>query len=260
MSRTKPLTTVLVPLVSIASIVSVVCIGAFVAPDAAAYVIGSDSVFDRFAEKQAQDKPESGALVGRVTFDDPAGPTTAPIRAEVRFPGSCRFLLETADGTAQVSHADGALQVDEAIPPALAAVAALGCPFATLRGVPAQQASRQVKRLVEKLGVDLKTVSLSHLDRRAAWVVGARPTQLDRPQVWFDKSRNRVMRVIAQFDGRTWDVRFTQPASIATAHRLPRVIEVHEQGERRLAMRLMTSEGGAAEGEGGDPLQEEEEQ
>lgn len=240
------------------ALASIIGFGAFVTPDAAAYVIGSDSVFDRFAEKQAQDKPEAGALVGNVTFHDPAGPTTEPVRVDVRFPGSCRFDLQTPDDPAQVSHADGALHVDESIPPALAAVAALGCPFATFRGVPAQQASRQVKRLVEKLGVDLSTVSLSHLDRRAAWVVGARTRQLDRPQVWFDKATNRVMRVIADYDGRTWDVRFTRPASIATAHRLPRVIEVHEQGERRLAMRLMTAEGGAADDEGGEPLEDEE--
>lgn len=236
-----------------------VALVALVATDVAAFVIGSDAVFDRFVEKQAQDQPVDGELVGRVTVDDPAGPVLSSVRADVRFPGFCAFTVETPEGPARVTLSDGGLTVDEAVPSPLAAVAALGCPFATFKGIPASQAEKQVKRLVEKLGVDPATVSLSHLDRRAAWVVGARPRQLDRPQLWFDKTSNRVLRVIARYDGRLWDVRFTRPSSIATAHRLARLVEVYEQGERRLAMRLMTAEGGAVEGESEETIEEEEE-
>lgn len=230
------------------------------ASQTAAYIIGAESVFERFANRQATDKPSSGAVVGQIAFEEPSGPEATEVRADVRFPGDCRFSIERADGTATVEHAGGSLTLEGEVPHALAAVAALGCPFATFKGVPANRATARIRQLVENIGADLSTVSLSHLDRRAAWVVGARPRDLDRPQVWFDKESNRVLRVIGRYDGRLWDVRFSQTSSLATAHRLPRQIEVYRDGTRRLAMRLMSTEVGGAEGEGGEEYREEEDE
>lgn len=224
----------------------------------AAYVIGAEAVFKRFGDKQAADAPVSGAVIGQATISGP-NPAPQPILIQVNSPGDCELVLDPEGADLRGANVKGGLKVDAELPNSLAAFAALGCPFTAFRGIKnSANAQQRIRRLAEDLGVNLKRVSLSHLDRRAAWVVGARSGDLEAPQLWFDKQNNRVIRVIARYDGLLWDLRFKQPASLATAHRAPRVVEVYRKQERHLRMQLMSAEGGGEHGDQGELYQDEE--
>lgn len=219
---------------------------------AEAYVIGSRAVFRRFAEKQALDRASSGALVGRAELFDAGKGREVPIRFELSLPGVCRAQLDLPEGTASATLDKGKLQQDKA-PAAVTALVQLGCPLTLLKNVPAGEAEGALTRLAGSLGIDLSTVSLSRLGKRAAYVVGAKPREGDRPQVWFDKETYRPLRVVARVNGQMWDVRFEDPISPATGRRAPRGIEVWQRGEKLLAVRLMSAsveqDGGNAGGE-----------
>jgi len=241
-----------------------VCAVALLAPTLAdAYLLNSRAVFRRFAERQALDHAKPGTLVGRALVQEPVPngrEKDVPVKVDVAFPAACTARLELPDGVSQVSVAKGKLSSEGAEFPALQAYAALGCPLATLKNMPASDAEVTLVRVAGTLGVDQATVTLSRLGRRAAWVVGAKPQELQKPQLWFDKETSRPIRVIAKWGGQTWDIRFDDPAAIATGGRHPRVVEVWLGAQRQLAMRLMAGELGAAraadseledEGEGG---------
>lgn len=240
---------------------AVLALAVLLAADAAAYVPGARSIFRRFSERQAGDQVKSGDLVGRaVAPDGSGGARVASVRASVTFPGACRIRLEHADASEQAAFDPKAGLTTEGTPPAaLTALAELGCPLATLKGVPASEAEARVAKVAQELGIDTKVVSLSLLGTRPAYVVGAKPRDLSRPQLWIDKETHRLIRVVGRHGGAMWDVRFQNPASVATAHRLARVVEVYRGPERQLGMRLMSAEGGAAAGEGGEPVIEDAE-
>lgn len=217
----------------------VVALVAALATAAQAYVIGSRAVFKRFAEKQALDRVPSGELVGRAELFESGKARDVPMKLDLQLPTTCKAQLELPEGTASAILEKGRLQQDKA-PPAFAALVQLACPLTLLRNVPASDAETALVRLSGTLGVDMSTVSLSRLGKRTAYVVGAKPRELDRPQVWFDKETTRPMRVIARQNGQLWDVRFEDGASVATGRRAPRTLEVWLKGEKQLALRLMT--------------------
>jgi len=216
---------------------------------AGAYVIGAPSVFRRFAEKQAFDPPAPVTLVGRAFLADPGAggtETEVPIRMDLAGPSGCRAQLELPGGTATASMEKGKFAGGSN--PALDAAVALGCPLASLRGQPAVDVEARLAKTAAGMGIDATLVSLSRLGRRPAWIVGARPQDPERPQLWFDKESSRPVRVVGKVAGRLWDVRFLDPASLATRGTHPRIVEVWQGRDRLLAIHLMTTgaEGAAA--------------
>lgn len=231
------------------------------AGEAGAYIIGAKSVFRRFAEKQALDRATSGTLAGRATvaIGTAEGEREAPVRVETTLPSQCELTLELPDGNVGGAFRGGKVTTSGPAPAGVAAYLALGCPLATLKRVPATDAENGLAKYAEALGVDLATVSLSRLGRRPAYVVGARPQERDRPQIWFDKETTRPIRVIADYAGESWDVRFEDSASPATGKRHPRVVEVYRGGRRALALRLMAADEGASAAVAGDDAEDEAE-
>jgi hypothetical protein len=194
------------------------------------------------------------SLVGRaVVTEAGAGgrEQEAPVQVELQAGASCRMQVELPGGVATSALDKGRLVAGTN--PALDAAVALSCPLAALRGVSAADAEVRVAKIAAALGVDSATVSLSRLGRHPAWVVGARPQEPDRPQLWFDKESNRPVRVVAKVGGKVWDVRLLDPASLATHQAHPRLVEVWQNRERLLSLRLMTPGAeGVAPVQGGD--------
>lgn len=244
-------------LVSVLVLAGVLCASGV----AEAYLLNSRAVFRRFAERQALDHAKPGSLVGRALVQEPVPngrEKDVPVKVEVAFPAQCTARLEFPDGVSQVSVARGKLTSEGTEFPALQAYAALGCPLATLKNMVAADAEVTLVKVAGTLGVDQGTVTLSRLGRRAAWVVGAKPQELSKPQLWFDKETSRPIRVIAKWAGQTWDIRFDDPAAIATGGRHPRVVEVWQGTQRQLSMRLMAGELGAARSSDEDEEDESE--
>jgi hypothetical protein len=212
-------------------------------PSARAYVIDARSVFRRFGEREALDRVTSGALTGRALLAGPGGAKDreVPVRLELTFPGACKGDLELPEGHATAALAGGKLATEGIAVPALAAFAALGCPLLALRNVAASDAEVALVRFASALGIDLSTVSLSRLEKKTAFVVGAKPREAGKPQIWFDKVTSRPLRVMARQGGQLWDIRFEDPASLATNRRAPRVAEVYRGGELQLSMHLMSA-------------------
>lgn len=210
------------------------------AAQAHAYVIPARSVFQRFAASQANDKSGTTRLTGRAVVDDGGELQRVRAAVEVRFPGECDISLEM-ERPVSVTLAKGRLAAPAPAVPALDALAALGCPLSTLKTVPAQTAEKSVAAIAKSLGVDTKVVSMQQLHGRTAWVVGARPLDVSSPQIWFDKRTNRPVRVIARHADATWDVRYSDVRSVATARKQPRVTEVWQGDRLRLSLRLMTA-------------------
>lgn len=208
---------------------------------ALAYVIPADSVFARFAAKQALEKIDGAPLAGRARLQVDGEEKRGQTRVLVDAPGHCELSLELPDTMAKATLAKGHVTTDGDDVPALEALAALGCPLTTLKATPAQDAETRLRRMAGALGVNTKVVSLRQLDGRPAWVVGAKPLDEKSPQLWFDKASNRPVRVIAVHDGATWDVRFAGLRSLATGRRHPRVAEVWQGGKQVLSLRLMTA-------------------
>lgn len=86
-------------------------------------------------------------------------------------------------------------------------------------------------RFVERLGINAEVVSLSRLDRRVVYVIGAKPWETNKPQLWIDKSLRVPVRLI-QVDGRgtVIDTRYLGFGSPVTSEWFPRVIERYENG------------------------------
>src|SRR5690606_10704952 len=162
-------------------------------------------VFKRYAAAQALDKTVSRPLVGRAVVEDGGQQRHVQAQVQLKFPGECALTLELPERPATARTAGGRVTTEGANVPALEALAALGCPLATLKTVPAQQAEATLARMAKSLGVNTRVVSLRRINGRTAWVIGARALDESSPQMWFDKQTQRPVRVIASHGGATWD-------------------------------------------------------
>lgn len=195
--------------------------------------------FRRLGETQATDKGGATTLVGTAVF--PAAATEATVALDLGTPG-CRYRLTGPAGESSASWSGGKLTETGPQMPELAALATLSCPWLAIRGLPAADGEAQAGRILTSLGLNASTVALSRFDRKAAVVVGAKPGERDKSQLWIDKETGRVLRVAARVSGQLWEARLIDGGSLATGRRAPRAIEVWRSGEKKLVVRLMTQQ------------------
>lgn len=93
-------------------------------------------------------------------------------------------------------------------------------------------AGRRAARLLERLGVDTSVVSLSRQDGRIAYVIGAKPWEKDKPQLWLDKQYEVPIRILERdASGKLRETRFLGFGLPVGQDRFPERIEVRENGE-----------------------------
>ncbi len=63
------------------------------------------------------------------------------------------------------------------------------------------------RALLDRLGVDASVVHLDRFDGEPAFIIGAAPGQLDRPQLWVDKRRRVPVRWLVPVNGEMEEVR-----------------------------------------------------
>ena len=81
--------------------------------------------------------------------------------------------------------------------------------------------------------IEPEVVSLARLSRRIAYVIGAKPWETERPQLWVDKELDVPLRLIIR-DRRTGnlrDIRLLEYNSAVAGGFFPRRIEHYENGE-----------------------------
>lgn len=89
------------------------------------------------------------------------------------------------------------------------------------------------RALLDAYGIDPDTVSLSRLDRTIAYVIGAKPWEPEKPQLWIDKSYRVPVRLI-DVDAKTGEVtdtRYIGYGAAQTGEWWPRKIEVYRGGQ-----------------------------
>jgi hypothetical protein len=164
------------------------------------------------------------------------------VRVDLTLPGACKAQLESAEGRASLSYAAGKLTNQGTVPTAMEAAFALACPIIALKNAPSSEAEAMLERLLSSWGIDLGTSSLGLLDGHPSFVIGAKPRELSKPQVWVNKATDRVVRVIGTYGGKQWDIRFEDPVSIGTNRLAPRVTRIWQNRSLELTLQLMALE------------------
>lgn len=82
-------------------------------------------------------------------------------------------------------------------------------------------------------GIDAEIVSLARLEERVVYVIGAKPWESEKPQLWIDKEYSVPTRLITidKSTGVTSDLRLLEYGSASTGEWYPRRIELWRAGK-----------------------------
>jgi hypothetical protein len=210
-------------------------LGVCLAAPAFAYVLPLRAILDQLHQARESVSASDQVVEGTVTLYGEGGrrKLLAATRS-VLSDGRCRLeivdALDEAIAGAFVVWDGGALRgTDHPTLSPLRALEALACPLSATGGA----APRAFSAQLDRLGVDKRYTGLSRLEGRPAYVIGGRPWETDRPQVWLDKETWVPVRAIARVDGRLADVRMTGYTDPASGEWHPRLIQVYVDGERK---------------------------
>ena len=93
----------------------------------------------------------------------------------------------------------------------------------------------ELVNLCQHLGIDMSVNSLARLGTRVAYVLGAKPGDKDRPQIWIDKEWFEPIRVIYKdtYHGKSgfWDLQWREWNSREGGDSVPHIIERHFDGQ-----------------------------
>ncbi|RMG10753.1 MAG: hypothetical protein D6729_19055 [Deltaproteobacteria bacterium] len=213
--------------------VAAVLLALLLAAPARAYVLPTRALLELFEAPRGRGSTTTRHVEGTLTLFAPDGDRTSfPAVHDLELNGRCR--LEIISGPFEGAHAvyaRGRIVRPEASDLAdLALLEALACPLVALR----DGAAAAVDRLLRTHGVDLEYTGLSRLNRRPAYLIGARPWEHDRPQLWLDKEQLQPVKWVAEVDGRLGEVRLLGYSDPATGSLHPRTLELWLDGRLRL--------------------------
>lgn len=91
--------------------------------------------------------------------------------------------------------------------------------------------AKRALAFLKKLGIDPEQVSMGRFDGRTAYVIGAKPWEANKPQLWLDKDLRVPLRLV-YLDGATVrERRLTGYGTEVVDQFLPRVIETLDNGK-----------------------------
>jgi len=205
-----------------------------------AYVPGGRTVVRKFAERVSTDKLTVVPLSGSATTE--GGTQQSSARLDLNA-GGCKASIGSGSAKTTTFVDKAGKVVTEGNPsPALEAFVTLVCPLLAIRNVSAVDADAALTKYMEGHGISTGTVTLTRLDKRAAYVLGAKARDVSKPQLWIDKDNNRPIRVVAKIANQLWDVRMEDPVSIATNRLAPRAVELWQGASKQLSLRWMIAE------------------
>lgn len=106
------------------------------------------------------------------------------------------------------------------------------------RGKDVEARSARVRSLLQKAGIDLNIVALGIYGedvREAAYIVGAKPSETDKPQLWVDRVSFQPVRIITfqteQGEKVRYETRMTGYGSATGGNWFPEVVENYRDGK-----------------------------
>lgn len=91
---------------------------------------------------------------------------------------------------------------------------------------------QDAEKLLRAWDIDTKTVSLGRFEKRIAYVIGAKPWETDKPQLWVDKELMAPLRLMGKdAKGRRIEIRTLGYESAQTNEWYPQRVELLEDGK-----------------------------
>lgn len=207
----------------------VVAITMVIASTAYAYILPADAILGSVAKRRAKIALKSLIVEGTIERGENSGAAVWSLLV----PGKAYRVETKLDDKTIVSQTMGAKRWTYALgeKPDRPAIVKDDL-VTTFLGVAEPDPGGKVGvRFAERLGIDTEVVSLSRLDGRVAYIIGAKPWEATKPQLWIDKSMRVPVRLIRQVEGGTVrDTRFLGFGSPVTGEWFPRHVEVWENG------------------------------
>ena len=203
---------------------------------ALAYVLPTPALLDFLGQRKDGLHAATLKVDGSLTLlDADGGRRVVPASHLVRFDQQCRLELEVSDDDA-LAGVYTAYDRGKLTPPTDASVADLGtleqlaCPLVSAR----THATAEVGRLLRTLHVDTGETTLARQDGRPAYVIGAKPWETDRPQLWLDHKTFLPVRIVAKIGGHVAEVRLLKYDDPATGEWHPGKLQLYLDGTLRL--------------------------
>jgi hypothetical protein len=174
----------------------------FAASTADAYRPPTKFLLVKAMEKQfARDTKTMKVEAETQSFDISGVPRGAPVPEKwlVQAPATMRREVEDPAGTRVEIRVDdkltirgpsGADKSSKAVPDPFFDAVAAGAPLDDDR------AADRLMKDAKAYGVNTEVVSLARFDGRVAWLIGSKPWERDKPQLWLDKDTYLVVRVV----------------------------------------------------------------
>ncbi len=203
------------------------------ATEAAAYVLPSSALLELLEKRRGSGSTRTRRVEGTLTLFAPDGDRqVAPAVHDVELNGRCRMEIVAGQWEGAFSAWDGGRirEPETTELEDLARLVALACPFVAVR----EDAARQIRAALQSHGVDLHYTGLSRLNGEPAYLIGARPWEADRPQLWLDKDSLQPVKFVGKALGRLAEVRMLGYADPATGSLHPHTMELWLDGRIRL--------------------------
>ncbi|MBI5508855.1 MAG: hypothetical protein HY903_08890 [Deltaproteobacteria bacterium] len=206
-----------------------------VTDSAAAYVLPADFVLRMLVEKRrrlgiaditvtlsTEIDRKTSAVEERLYIKDPE--KMRRVRTE---DGGTKLVVIAADKAA--AGPEGALKPLKAAPDILPLLLQPA-------GEDLEQTQSRLVATLHRFDIDTEVVSLGRLGNTVAYVIGAKPNEADKAQLWIDKESFVPLKIITpqKKDAKieTTEVRWLEFGSAVTGDWFPRVIEVWKDGRR----------------------------
>jgi outer membrane lipoprotein-sorting protein len=197
---------------------------------ALAYVLPADAIFSTMARKRVE--IDFKTLVAEGTYQAGGGP---PVSIwEVMIPGRVRRIERKSKEATEITlikeNKRWSYRIGEKAAPSAKAPPDIVLTF--LGANDKDPGGARGSAFLRSRGIDESTVSLSRLDKRAAYVIGAKPWEANKPQLWVDKEYYLPCRLIEvdKQSGSITDTRFLGYGSAVTGEWYPQKIEVWKDG------------------------------
>lgn len=231
------------------AVIGVVALGLFASAPALAYRPPARVLLQKAMERQIARATRSTRVEADVQlFDSTGAPYGLPVVERTLFqaPGGLRRETDVPEGTRVEIRADDKMLVKTPGQPDKSQRAPVDLLFDQVTTAPPLDESQGVERLLRDLrtlGVNPEVVSFARFDGRVSYLIGSKPWELDKPQVWLDKDLlllTRVVMVQKAKDGKVTrtDIRYLGWGSAVGGNWYPASIEVYQ--DDKLVKRSLT--------------------
>lgn len=180
---------------------SLLVVGA-AAPPASAYRPPARLLLQKSMERQAERGTKTLQVEAETQLFDAAGAARGPAFAErllYQTPASMRRESELPDGARVELRLDDRTTLKQPGQPDKTSKAPVDLLFDLVNAAPPLDPDRAVERMLrdlKTLGVNPEVVSFARFDGRIAYLIGSKPWEKDKPQLWLDKDTLLVARVV----------------------------------------------------------------